>query len=648
MKLWPIVLILLLIPLISAENIYQHDALDLELNVKGEFNLIADSSSASLDEVETELYLYPEDDFRQVVLSVENEGDVDGNVVTYTWRDGKIETKNFGYTAVVTTQNNRIPVTSKIPFPLTNIEGYEEYLQPTENINSNHPDVIAKAVELAEGEDDLFQVAFNLAEWVERNIEYDLNTLTAQAAQPASWVLENKQGVCDEMTSLFVAMARSLGIPARFVSGVSYSNSELFDYPWQPHGWAEVYFPEVGWVSFDITFNEFGYIDVTHIKLRDGFDPAEPATRYQWRSTGVQLETEQLDLTVDFQSKGVVIPEEILLEQEILGSEVGFGSYNLVKGILKNTADYYVATTLQLAIPDQVEVLDRNKRTILLKPREVKETFWVIQVSDELKSSFLYTFPAIIYSEKNESVTGEFTAQRLASSFSQEEIRELTVKDEDKSYSRKVTFDCDTPDSLPVGEEVLVTCLLKNRGNTNLEQVKFCVGEKCITEDVLINQEISIEEKIVGDKAGWKNVLLSAINEVIEKRSSITYQVIDIPIITIDVESPIEAKLKEDLPITVLLKKNSFALPQEIVVELIGPGFVHTWNVPELRDHEELTLILEDFNVARKNDFEVKVTWQDAAENRYSETKEFLIVGKTTSGKEKMRLLWNSFLNLFK
>ncbi len=123
-------------------------------------------------------------------------------------------------------------------FPITDVGENQQYLLATENIDSHNSEVIQIASELAEGEDDLFKVAFKLASWVEENVEYDLNTLTATASQKASWVLENRQGVCDEMTSLFIAMARSLGIPARFTSGISYTTSELFDENWQPHGWA--------------------------------------------------------------------------------------------------------------------------------------------------------------------------------------------------------------------------------------------------------------------------------------------------------------------------------------------------------------------------------------------------------------------------
>ena len=84
--------------------------------------------------------------------------------------------------------------------------GLEQYLEPTETIDSDHPDVIAKASELAEGEDDLFVVAFKLASWVEENINYDLKTLDVSVSEKGSWVLQNKRGVCDEMASLFVAI----------------------------------------------------------------------------------------------------------------------------------------------------------------------------------------------------------------------------------------------------------------------------------------------------------------------------------------------------------------------------------------------------------------------------------------------------------
>src|SRR3989344_4645013 len=457
MKKWLMVIMLTIIVLFSIslvqaqENLYQYDSLNLQLNVLGQLSLLPTASNAQINEAQARLLLYPSKDYRQEIINWDSTGEVSGKEVNFVWNDGRIENKNFGYNTLIKTENKRLQVRTKIPFPIRDTQGNDEYLKPTATIDSNNVEVIAKASELAEGEDDLFKVAFKLSSWVESNVRYDLNSLTESTSQKASWVLQNKIGVCDEMTSLFVAMMRSLGVPARFVSGISYTTSPLFSNPWQPHGWAEVYFPDLGWVSFDIAFGEYGYIDVTHIKLRDGFDPKEPATRYEWLANDVKLVAQDLEMETSIKSKGAIVPENIHLEEEILAPEVAFGSYNLIKGILRNNAPYYAATTLQLAVPPEVVISGRNKRTILMGPGETKETYWIVQVSSKLDKSFIYTFPALIYSEKNITVRKTFTAQTGKPSYSKDEIEKLTVQDEEKSYSRTITITCDYPQALKVG-----------------------------------------------------------------------------------------------------------------------------------------------------------------------------------------------------
>ena len=243
-----IVLLLLTVSLTFAQvELYLQDSLVLELKMNGELELVPKSHRATVKSVIAELFLIPQETKPQKVIS--NSVIPKQNSIEYSWVDGQTGIKTFGYNAEILTKNIRQKVRIKIPFPLTEVSGNEEYLKATKTIDSDNPEIVAKATELAEGEDDLFKVVFKLASWVEESVNYDLNTLTAKASQKASWVLENKQGVCDEMTSLFIAMARSLGIPARFVKGISYSTSELFSNPWQPHGWGEVYFPTIGWVS---------------------------------------------------------------------------------------------------------------------------------------------------------------------------------------------------------------------------------------------------------------------------------------------------------------------------------------------------------------------------------------------------------------
>ena len=56
-------------------------------------------------------------------------------------------------------------------------------------------------------------------------------------------------GVCQDHAQIFIAGARSLGIPARYVTGylLSGDGSALHE----THGWAEALVPELGWIGFD-------------------------------------------------------------------------------------------------------------------------------------------------------------------------------------------------------------------------------------------------------------------------------------------------------------------------------------------------------------------------------------------------------------
>lgn len=72
-------------------------------------------------------------------------------------------------------------------------------------------------------------------------------------------VLDSSQGDCNEHTVLYVAMARSLGMPARTAVGLVYLNGSFFY-----HAWPEVWLGE--WVAVDPTFGQFP-ADAAHIRF---------------------------------------------------------------------------------------------------------------------------------------------------------------------------------------------------------------------------------------------------------------------------------------------------------------------------------------------------------------------------------------------
>jgi len=59
-----------------------------------------------------------------------------------------------------------------------------------------------------------------------------------------------KRGVCQDYAHIFIACARSAGVPARFVSG-HFLRSDGQVHQQAGHAWAEAFVPDLGWIGFD-------------------------------------------------------------------------------------------------------------------------------------------------------------------------------------------------------------------------------------------------------------------------------------------------------------------------------------------------------------------------------------------------------------
>jgi transglutaminase-like putative cysteine protease len=66
----------------------------------------------------------------------------------------------------------------------------------------------------------------------------------------AAEAFAGKRGVCRDLTHIFIAAARSLGIPARYVAGYMENEVGAADQG-AGHAWAEAFVPDLGWVGFD-------------------------------------------------------------------------------------------------------------------------------------------------------------------------------------------------------------------------------------------------------------------------------------------------------------------------------------------------------------------------------------------------------------
>ena len=59
-----------------------------------------------------------------------------------------------------------------------------------------------------------------------------------------------KRGVCQDYAHIFIACARSVGVPSRFISGHFLRSDGLVNQQ-AGHAWAEAHVPSLGWVAFD-------------------------------------------------------------------------------------------------------------------------------------------------------------------------------------------------------------------------------------------------------------------------------------------------------------------------------------------------------------------------------------------------------------
>jgi transglutaminase-like putative cysteine protease len=90
-----------------------------------------------------------------------------------------------------------------------------------------------------------------------------------QATTTAAEAYELKRGVCQDLTHIFIAAARSLNIPARYVGGYFRRNDGVTEQD-AGHAWAEAFVHGLGWVAFD-TANGICATD-DHIRVAVGLD----------------------------------------------------------------------------------------------------------------------------------------------------------------------------------------------------------------------------------------------------------------------------------------------------------------------------------------------------------------------------------------
>jgi transglutaminase-like putative cysteine protease len=101
------------------------------------------------------------------------------------------------------------------------------------------------------------------------NREITFDTSPTQTATTAAEAFKLRRGVCQDLTHIFIAAARQLGIPARYIGG-HFHRADGVTAQEAGHAWAEAYVENLGWVGFDPT-NGISTTDA-HVRVAMGLD----------------------------------------------------------------------------------------------------------------------------------------------------------------------------------------------------------------------------------------------------------------------------------------------------------------------------------------------------------------------------------------
>lgn len=78
-----------------------------------------------------------------------------------------------------------------------------------------------------------------------------------------------KRGVCQDLTHIFIAAARSIAVPARYIGG-HFQRADGVTKQDAGHAWAEAFVPDLGWVAFDAANGICG--TDAHVRVAVGLD----------------------------------------------------------------------------------------------------------------------------------------------------------------------------------------------------------------------------------------------------------------------------------------------------------------------------------------------------------------------------------------
>lgn len=108
-----------------------------------------------------------------------------------------------------------------------------------------------KAMEITKDKEKVIDKERAIYDWIYDNMERNDDVIGCGTGDVEN-LLKTLNGKCTDIGSVFIAMSRAIGVPARETFGVRMSKDDKADMTKDQHCWVEFYEPGTGWFPIDI------------------------------------------------------------------------------------------------------------------------------------------------------------------------------------------------------------------------------------------------------------------------------------------------------------------------------------------------------------------------------------------------------------
>ncbi len=495
-----------------------------------------------------------------------------------------------------------------------------------------------KAQQLAT--DDALETIYRIAEYVRKNMEYNLEY---QELENASWIMQEKKGVCSHYTILFMALVRSLNIPARYVSGVAYSNKEK---EFREHAWAEVWLGEdgegsdEGWIPFDITFRQYGWVDATHIIFKKSLDAGEASVEYRYIG---KIEPQELKIETTIENYGEKINLPVELKAEPYLNTTSIYSYLPIKVTAKNLNNYYFF--LPVHVSTAPGVFGETEKILFLKPLDETETFFIIYLENvDIKKCKQACIAQITIEDIFENSVS--TAIRFEKGKTRIELEEAQAIVAAAGLEEKeIDFYCKTTKDFYYDyENITIDCIVENHANV-AKELSVCNQDTCENFILFKNEKKEIKLEIPAaivavtnedteDQGIMKCLILCAIAR--EKKDVLGISCIDIvilksPEIKIDMQKEAKEANYGDKDIQLIIESNT-QTSAELIIEATEKKYSEKQGILIDKGIQTINIKIKTWKLnIGENPIHATLVHKDKNNKTYETKKDFILTVKDVS-----------------